>query len=320
MSNEKQKITIISIAGTNDERDQFNQFYFNPPLNLWGERLIYYINYILQEKIRNKEIAFNGKFRIKDFIEDCGLNYNSRKPFIKWVEIEGNLIDIAFQKSKDKTRAIISNPIFEKLEIKNGILKFKVTDTYYNPVISKSVLRYIVTTENEFKNYSKVLSFKLARWFKSRVSARQNNFPITINLNEIRILLWGTDNRNWKYYKSKKNDASTINASFINNIIKPAIKDINEYSQLKIKGPVNQEYNDEDEWDKTLKFIVSNNTDKLPKDVLEIIGATTNNLHQYLNQIGSDKITEEGILDISNKINTTSKDKWKKPMDDIPIF
>ena len=305
--NETQE-TLISLTGTNDERDNYNQYYFEPSLNLWGERLTIYINYILQRKIREKKISFSGQFKVSDFLNDCDLNKGSHQLFNNFLKNEAANINLNFEKKIDETTIIAKIPIFEKIsksEAKRGVVKFRVTSKYYDLVISKTILRYIVVTENEFKNYRRALSFKLSRWFKTRVSSGVENFRLNITLNEIKRLLYGQDKINWKYNSSTdKSSSSKIVSSFINNIVKPSIKEVDKYSALKIKGPVRQIESEDDLYDKTLTFIVSNQTNKLPKDVLSLVGATTNNLQQYLKQIDCKNGIEEGELKISNNNNT----------------
>lgn len=90
-------------------------------------------------------------------------------------------------------------------------------------------------------------------------------------------------------------------SSFINNIIKVTIKEINKNSSLTIKGPVNQEYDNNDPYNKTLKFIVSNDVRKtVPYKELLTIKEIRRNLEWFLQETGLTKIEEGGVIGIQN--------------------
>lgn len=90
-------------------------------------------------------------------------------------------------------------------------------------------------------------------------------------------------------------------SSFINNIIKVTIKEINKNSSLTIKGPVNQEYDNNDPYNKTLKFIVSNDVrNTVPYKELLTIKEIRRNLEWFLQETGLTKIEDGGIIGIQN--------------------
>lgn len=293
-----------------------------------------YINWYLQNKIREREIVLGGNFVVADLLNACGLALSNRIQFKKYIDLIAPELEITYVKEIGDERSRVDGKIFEYIKINKGICYFKITPKYFNPVITKITDSFIITTDQELKNYKRALSFKLDRYLKSRVSSGTKDMVVKIDLNTIRTLLWGPSKLNWKYTQASnpKQLPSIIMSSFINNVVKKAIKEVVENSSLNIKGPVNQEHDNDDEFNKTLKFIVSNDVKNFvsPSD-LKKIGGIRHNLSQFLEQTGLAEIQGEGLLAISKKnteeidtVQTPQENEEEEPtkvlMKDIPEF
>lgn len=263
-----------------------------------------YINWYLQNKIKERKIVLEGNFVVSNFLKACDLTPSNRIQFKKYVDLVAPELEITYLQQRLEERRRIDEKIFEYIRVSKGVCYFRITPRYFNSVITKITTSFIITTDLELKNYKRALSFKLDRYFKSRVSSGIKNMPLEIELNTIRTLLWGPSKLDWKYvYASNPKQLPTIlMSSFINNIVKVAIKEVSDNSSLTIKGPVNQEYDNNDPYNKTLKFIVSNDVKStISNNELKVIGGIRHNLKQFLQQTGLTEIESEGMLEITKK-------------------
>lgn len=169
---------ILNIQATNDGRDGKDEYLITPPLSLWGERILFYIEYLIADKIRNGNLVMSGKFKIIKMLDDLGFSRENRKK-IK-MEFEGSEKMTRtklnfFLKKHNGFQPKVDTNIFEKFKLKNGIISFEFSVQYLERNLKPIVDRFMITTLEEVKGYGRDASYKLARWIKSRVSLKLND-------------------------------------------------------------------------------------------------------------------------------------------------
>lgn len=123
------------------------------------------------------------------FLKDCELTPSNRNQFKKYVDLVAPELEISYLQGRTEKPMGIDAKIFKYIRINKGVCYFKITPEYFNPTITKIATSFIITTDFELKKYGRSLSFKLDRYFKSRVSSGVRNIPLEIDLNTIRTLL-----------------------------------------------------------------------------------------------------------------------------------
>lgn len=175
--NYTEETAIIILNASNDERSGGEEFVISPPLSIWGERIMYYINYIIQKNIRNRKFKFSSSFKVSDFLRDLDMVEDNRKVVKKEIvsrRILNSFIEYSMVDKQSLRQALIKHPLLKELTFDHGKISFEVHPDYVNRNITKSVNSFFITTIEEVKGYGRPLSFKLARWIKTRTNSKLN--------------------------------------------------------------------------------------------------------------------------------------------------
>lgn len=313
MNIEEKQISIT--IGNNDDRNLIKYFY-NPSLNIWGERLIHYMNYIIQDNSRRGTFKFSGKFNIKELLEVLDISVHSRRLVAEATE-KLRKQDIDLHKAEYDNGIKVN--VFDRLEVKRGVVYYTFSKPFIDSSWSSMIQNdnYSIITTKEFLKYKLPLSFKLTRYLKSRVSLGKDNLRLEVDLNDIRRILYGDKKTDWKFYPNKRSSERDVlikNSSFLSKMVKPALKEINLYSNLEIKGPVNQDLDEDDERSKTITLIVSHSKTKNITDSDYI--TATGFYNELVKHVDKNLYGDKKTLSLEDK----NKNKSKAPMKEIPIF
>lgn len=176
---------ILILHSTNDERDGDGKYLVNPPLTLMGERLLWYCFNVFYQKMKNGEISRKGSFKGTDFLLFMKLNKGNLTALKNELKSSTGISSsqMILKSNKDNS-IIISNPIFENIYWGRAHVHFEFKKEYLDRVTVPIVNRYSTTTQKEVQGFTKVSSFKLAKWVKDRTSILLNAKHITSEITE----------------------------------------------------------------------------------------------------------------------------------------
>lgn len=107
----------------------------------------------------------------------------------------------------------------------------------------------------------------------------------------------------WKYTKitNPEPHPSITLSSFINNVIKKAVREISEYSEIEIEGPVSIEEDDIDAFNRNLRFVVKRKDDRYSTEkVRRRMNTIRENLRRYLVRNGELEVEPAGNPIVDN--------------------